>query len=156
MPYFIDTNELGMVMEELWTAISLEPTVATPLKKSKLVIRFHYRDPDGRLTVDCSDGEAMKVLWGECNTRPVVEMFMKSDVAHQFWMGKVNVPVYLLSGKIMAKGPVNKALALLPVIKPAFGLYPNVIKKTINRPLQGTNASKGMLGGNSTGEKAGK
>ncbi|MBK9144566.1 MAG: SCP2 sterol-binding domain-containing protein [Candidatus Melainabacteria bacterium] len=135
MPYFCDTNELASVMEELWATIADAPDVAEPLIESRLVVRFHYRDPEGRLTVDCSDGKLMKVLWGECDTKPVVEMFMKSDVAHQFWLGKVNVPVYLLSGKIVAKGPVNKALALLPAIKPAFELYPEVIRRVLNRSL---------------------
>ncbi len=30
---------------------------------------------------------------------------------------------------VMARGPVAKALALLPVIKPAFDIYPNVISQ---------------------------
>ena len=61
--------------------------------------------------------------------KPIVEMAMKADVAHDFWLGKVNVPFAIVSGKIMARGPVAKALQLLPVIKPAFDIYPNVISQ---------------------------
>jgi 2-oxoisovalerate dehydrogenase E1 component len=71
----------------------------------------------------------MVITVGDCNKKPVVEMFMKSSVAHEFWLGKVNVPLALIQGKIVSKGPVNKALALLPAIKPAYGLYPSVIEK---------------------------
>jgi hypothetical protein len=39
------------------------------------------------------------------------------------------VPLALIQGKIVSKGPVNKALALMPAIKPAYGLYPSVIQK---------------------------
>lgn len=135
MTFFANTQELEMVMKELWTSIREDSVVADPLINSQLVVRFHYREPEGRLTVDCSDGKDMVITWGECEKKPDVEMFMKSQVAHEFWRGDVNVPMYLIAGKIVAKGPVNKALALLPVIKPAFKKYPDVVKRTLNRTL---------------------
>jgi hypothetical protein len=55
-------------------------------------------------------------------------MSMKSDVAHNFWLGRENPALALISGKISSRGPVNKALALLPVVKPAFQIYPGVVE----------------------------
>ncbi len=129
MAVFADTDELHQIMADLWTAIKSDDQMAAPLLSSRLIVTFHYREPDGRLTVDCSDGKEMVITAGECDRKPVVEMFMKSSVAHEFWLGKVNVPMALIQGKIVAKGPVNKALALLPAIKPAYGLYPSIIEK---------------------------
>ena len=43
-----------------------------------------------------------------------------------FGLGKLSVPMAILTGKMIAKGPVNQALALLPAIKPAFAIYPQV------------------------------
>jgi 2-oxoisovalerate dehydrogenase E1 component len=54
---------------------------------------------------------------------------MRSDVAHNFWLGRENPALALISGKISSKGPVNKALALLPVVKPAFQIYPDVVEE---------------------------
>lgn len=127
MPVFSNTEELYKIMTELWKRIGEDSIMAPQLLKSKLIVQFHYRDPEGRLTVDCSDGQKLTVYTGESNVKPIVEMFMKTDVAHQFWLGKVNVPMAILSGKIISKGPVNKALALLPIIKPAFAIYPSLI-----------------------------
>ncbi len=135
MPFFADSNEVKLVMEALWSKIGATPEIADPLLTSRLIVQFHYREPEGRLTVDCSDGQHMEVMWGEYEKKPVVEMFMKADVAHQFWMGKVNVPVYLISGRIVAKGPVNKALSLLPVIQPAFKLYPPIVSDLLGRSM---------------------
>lgn len=140
MPFFSDSEEVRVVMEELWTRIGSASEISIPLLKSQLVVRFHYREPEGRLTVDSSNGESLQITWGECEKKPVVEMFMKADVAHEFWQGKVNVPVYLISGRIVAKGPVNKALTLLPVIKPAFQIYPAVVNDTLGRPLAAVDA----------------
>ena len=135
MPFFNDSDELGTVMKELWVTIADDSKISSPLLDSKLIVRFHYKEPDGQITIDCSDGENMVIEWGDCEKQPVVEMFMQADVAHKFWMGQVNVPMYLLNGKMVAKGPVNKALALLPAIKPAFKKYPSVVRTTLNRDL---------------------
>ena len=135
MPFFNDSDELGTVMKELWVTIADDSKISSPLLNSKLIVRFHYKEPDGQITIDCSDGENMVIEWGDCEKQPVVEMFMQADVAHKFWMGQVNVPMYLLNGKMVAKGPVNKALALLPAIKPAFKKYPSVVRTTLNRDL---------------------
>ncbi len=123
MPAFKNTDELNAVMELLWGTIKDDPGMSSKLIASKLVVRFVYREPEGRLTVDCSDGKTMLVSTGDTSNKPIIEMFMKADVAHEFWLGKVNVPVAILSGKIVSKGPTPKALALLPVIKPAFPMY---------------------------------
>lgn len=128
MAIFSNSEELHRVMVDLWTTIKNDSAISKQLLGSRLIVQFHYREPEGRLTVDCSDGQEMKIYAGECDKKAIVEMFMKSDIAHEFWLGKINVPMALLQGKIVAKGPVNKALALLPAIKPAYALYPGIIK----------------------------
>ncbi len=131
MAAFKNTEDLNRVMLALWDAIKADESMSKQLLQSKLTISFIYYEPYSKLTVDCSDGEQLKVYVGETNFKPVVEMSMKSDLAHNFWLGQVNIPLALISGKIVAKGPANKALALLPVIKPAFNIYPIIYQEKI-------------------------
>ncbi len=133
MAVFADSDELNQVMENLWHRITADPSMSSQLLKTRMIVRFHYREPAGRLTVDCSDGEEMKISTGENDRKPVVEMFMKSNMAHEFWLGNVNVPVAILAGKIVSKGPVNKVLALLPVVKPAYAFYANIYEGVITK-----------------------
>jgi hypothetical protein len=135
MPIYANSEELNAIMHELWTAIGKSADMGPQLLESKMIVQFHYREPDGRITVDCSDGNEMKIYTGDCAVKPVVEMFMKSDVAHEFWLGKISVPVAILTGKIVSKGPVNRALSLLPVIKPAFEIYPDIYNKHAENAL---------------------
>lgn len=129
MSAFSSSEVLNATMIELWEAIRNDPDMSGKIITSKLVARFHYREPEALITVDCSDGQSLQIYSGDCPIKPVVEMIMSADVAHEFWIGKVSIPVAILTGKIVAKGPVNKALALLPVVKPAFALYPNIYGK---------------------------
>lgn len=128
MAIFASTEELHEVMTSLWEEIKVSPEMAQKLIDSKLIVQFRYREPEGLLTIDCSDGEAMKIYSGPTNIKPMIEMSMKADIAHEFWLGKVNVPMALMMGKIVSRGPTPKALALLPVIKPAYAIYPGVLE----------------------------
>jgi SCP-2 sterol transfer family len=129
MAVYASTEQVNAVMYELWTAIANDPNMGPKLLQSKMIAQFHYREPEGKVTIDCSNGTELKIYTGECDVKPIVEMFMKSDVAHEFWLGKIGIPVAIMTGKIVSKGPVNQALALLPVIKPAFDLYPAIYSR---------------------------
>ncbi len=133
MAVFQSTEELYRVMEDLWMWIKNNPTISDQLLKSKLVVRFNYRNPDGSLTVDGSNGRELVITAGDCLKKPDVQMDMQSDFAHQFWLGKVNVPTALLSGQLRSKGPVNKALALLPAVRPAWQVYPQIAETRLKK-----------------------
>jgi putative sterol carrier protein len=58
---------------------------------------------------------------------PEVVMSMEADTAHRFWLGKVNVTVALARGQMKAKGPVAKILKLVPLVKPVFPRYKQML-----------------------------
>ncbi len=135
MGVYANSDEMWQVLGRLWERIKADPDMSQQLIKSKLVVQFRYRDPEWILTIDCSDGAEMLIIYGPGERKPVIEMSMKSDVAHEFWMGRISVPVAILTGKIVSKGPTPKALALLPVIRPAFPLYPQILEEEGKKAL---------------------
>ena len=56
-------------------------------------------------------------------------MTMDADTAHRFWLGKVNVTVALARGQMKAKGPVAKILKLVPLVKPVFPRYRQMLEE---------------------------
>jgi putative sterol carrier protein len=48
---------------------------------------------------------------------------MDADIAHKFWLGKVNPTVALARGQMKAKGPVAKILKMVPLTKPVYPRY---------------------------------
>lgn len=135
MAVFANSEELYGVLVPLWEAIKADPKMSEQLVRTKLVVQFRYRDPEGVLTIDCSDGQSIQIIRGEGPQKPTIEMSMKADIAHEFWMGRVTVPVAILTGKIVSKGPTPKALALLPVIRPAFAIYPKILEQAGKQAL---------------------
>jgi len=91
------------------------------------VVRLTYTEPDCALTVDLRD----RVEWhrGDAGLAPDVEFLMKGDVGHRFWLGKVNLLIALAKRDIKSKGSLNKALKILPRLKPLYPQYPKILEK---------------------------
>lgn len=128
MSTFENTDRLQQVLGGFFYYILADPLMGPRLKESRLVLRFNYTEPDLSITVDLSR-EPAEVTFNDTTKVPEVEMKMKADVAHRFWFGKVNLMIALARREMIAKGPIPKILRLLPVIKPAYELYPKYLKE---------------------------
>jgi 2-oxoisovalerate dehydrogenase E1 component len=125
---FRDTDHLYEAMGALFTRMREKEAVAEKLLEGNLIIRFTYTDPDGQATVDLTK-EPIAFVLGESDLEPDVEMSQSADTAHLFWLGRVNVPRAIATRRIVARGSVPKALQLLPAVKPAFTIYPEVLRE---------------------------
>jgi hypothetical protein len=54
---------------------------------------------------------------------------MRADIADQYWRGRYNLAVGLAKGQVKAKGPVNKILKLVPLTKPLFPVYNELVSE---------------------------
>ena len=112
----------------------MDPKVGPKIAKSKIVIQFRYTEPDAMTTVNAKDKPTQEnayvdVIQGDCDLNADVSMSMKADVAHQFWLGKINLVSALAKGEIKATGPIPKILKLLPAIKPLYDEYPKILRE---------------------------
>lgn len=126
MGYFKDTEEFNSILEPFFNKLKDDPEIGPKVVASGLVIQFQYSEPEAILTIDCPNN---KVIAGECEIKPDVEMSMKADTAHRFWLGKVNLMMALTKGEMKAKGPIPKIMKLLPIIKGAYAMYKDYLKE---------------------------
>ena len=126
MGVFESQEKFKEVIVGFFNLLGDTPLVADKLMASEMVIRFIYSDPDLAVVVDCS-GDAVEVRPDDTDTKALVEMSMKADIAHKFWFGKVNLTMALTRRQMVAKGPIPKILKLLPAIKPSYAMYPKYL-----------------------------
>jgi putative sterol carrier protein len=119
---------VGGIFEESFA----DPVIGDEFAASGVVLKLHYTDPDGVMTVDMPN---KKVVYGPDGPKPSVEMFMKGDVAHKFWLGKVNVSMALAKGQMRAKGAIPKILKLVPIAKKLFPKYLELLEKAGRQDL---------------------
>lgn len=126
MPVFKDEAEVYKYTGGIFEDALADPVIGPKFAQSGVILKVTHTDPDAIFTVDMPAG---KVLYGDDarnGPKPVVEMFMKADVGHRFWLGKVNISIALAKGEMRAKGPVPKILKLVPLAK---GLFPKYREK---------------------------
>jgi putative sterol carrier protein len=130
----LSPETMYQVAEEFSKRVFSIPNVYEKLKASKLIVRMKYfdeeqwKDVEPEVTVDCT-GDEVNVVLGESNIKPDVTMYMHADVAHRFWMQKLNIMAAIMKGEIKVHGPMHKAMKLLPTLKPSFEVYKNVLKE---------------------------
>ncbi len=126
MSVFKDQEMAKELFGDLWTKMIKETEFGEKMKKSGITILFVVKDPDIVMFVDENgplfDDEAKAKV-------PVVTMQMNGDTVHKYWLKKVNIPKALAMRQIKAKGPVNKVLQVLPLLKPGQEMYPEYCKK---------------------------
>lgn len=128
MSLFQSSAQLQDVLGGFFELLASDPNVGPKLLASKLMIKFVYREPDLSITIDLT-GEKAIFTFNDNAKKPVVEMSMKADTAHKFWLGELNLVIALARREIVAKGPIPQILKMLPIIKPAYKLYPDYIKQ---------------------------
>jgi putative sterol carrier protein len=123
---FKDAEHLYQCMAEMMDICGKDENMGAKVRDAKLIIRFIYHQPESQITIDAKNQPAegyFTVYRGENDLEPEVLMEMDADVAHRFWLGKVNLVSALTRGEMKAKGPIPKIMKLLPAIKPAFAIY---------------------------------
>jgi putative sterol carrier protein len=123
VPYFNDDQEVYRHLGRLFLDLLADEELARQFRTANTVVQYRYRKPESQITVKLLEGEDGQVDLGATQLEPEVVMTMDADVAHRFWLGKVNVTVALARGQIKTKGPVAKILKLVPLVKPVFPRY---------------------------------
>ena len=128
MAYFKDDQEVYQYIGKLFEDLAQDEELSPKFRKANTIVQYQYRNPDSQITVRMIEGEEGDVDCGETTMDPEVVMTMDADTAHKFWLGKVNVTVALARGQMKAKGPVAKILKLVPLVKPVFPRYRQMLE----------------------------
>ena len=129
MAYFKDDGEVYQYIGKLFEDLTEDEVLAPKFRKADTIVQYQYRNPESQITVKMKEGEDGQVDFGTTDLEPEVVMSMEADTAHRFWLGKVNVTVALARGQMKAKGPVAKILKLVPLVKPVFPRYREMLEQ---------------------------
>jgi SCP-2 sterol transfer family. len=127
MGFFANADEVDKYVGEMFRQAADHPEVGAKMKAADIVLKVVYEDPECELTVVFKD--PMVVEMGASEHKPDISLFMRADTADQYWRGKYNLAVGLAKGQVKAKGPVNKILKLVPLTKPLFPVYTELVSE---------------------------
>ena len=128
MPVFKDDQEVYQYIGKLFQDLSDDPELSPKFRRADTIVQYRYSNPDSQITVKMKEGEDGQVDFGETDMQPEIVMTMEADTAHKFWLGNVNVTMAMAKGQMKAKGPVAKILKLVPLVKPVFPRYRQMLE----------------------------
>lgn len=126
---FKDEEDVYRFVGRLFQELAEDAELAPKFRKANTTVQYQLRGPQAQITCNLRPDEELTVDLGSSELEPEVVMTMDADTAHRFWMGKVNLTAALARGDIKAKGPVAKILRLVPLVKPSFARYEQLIRE---------------------------
>jgi putative sterol carrier protein len=129
LAYFKDEQEVYETIGKLFRELALDEELMPRFRSANTIVQYDYTEPDSVITVRLQEGQPTDVDFGQTEMDPEVTMSMKADVAHRFWLGKVNVTMAIARGEIRPEGPVAKILKLVPLTKPIYPRYKAMLEE---------------------------
>ncbi len=127
------TQEFREVMDRIFTMMDTDPDMGPKLRDADVPQRFEFEDVDLVVNVRAArPGEDRNIVWewsDDVEWEPKVRMTMSSETANKYFQGKENVAIAIARRRIKAGGDVKAALSLIPVTKPIYGQYREVVDR---------------------------
>jgi hypothetical protein len=129
MSGFRSADECREVIGRAFELMSGDPEMGPKLRHADTPQRWEFPDLD--LVVNVAAGDSQNLVWewtADVAWEPEVTMTMDSGVANRYFQGKENIAMAIARRRIKTTGNVKKALALVPITKPVFKLYREMLK----------------------------
>jgi hypothetical protein len=130
-PEFASPEEFREVMDAIFTLMDEDPEMGPKLRDADVPQRFEFSDLDLVVNVRAADlDEEGNLYWewtDDVDWDPKVRMTMSSATANRYFQGKENVAMAIARRRIKTGGDVKAALALIPITKPIYARYTELV-----------------------------
>jgi hypothetical protein len=133
MSTFRSAKEFREVMDRVFALMDADPEMGPQLREADVPQRFEFDDLDLVVNVRAATpSEDANLVWewsDDVAWTSKVQMKMSSETANRYFQGKENVALAIARRRIKTGGDVKAALALIPITKPVFGHYRELVEQ---------------------------
>jgi hypothetical protein len=133
MAAFRSPQEFREVMDRIFSLMDEDPDMGPRLRDADVPQRFEFEDLDLVVNIRAATpDEDTNLVWvwsDDVAWESKVRMSMSSETANRYFQGKENVAMALARRRIKAGGDVKAALALMPITKPVFAHYRELVAR---------------------------
>ncbi|MDQ6836674.1 MAG: hypothetical protein M3016_10865 [Actinomycetota bacterium] len=130
MAEFKSPQEFREVMDRTFSLMSEDPDMGPKLRDADTPQRFEFSDLDLVVNIRAGRAGEPNLAWewsDEIDWEPRVKMEMSSEIANKYFQGSENVAIAIARRRIKTGGDVKAALAIMPITKPLFARYREMI-----------------------------
>ncbi len=117
-------------MDRTFALMSDDPEMGPKLREADTPQRFEFTDLDLVVNVRAGRTDEPNLAWewsDDVAWEPKVKMTMSSETANRYFQGKENVAIAIARRRIKAGGDVKAALAIIPITKPLYARYREMV-----------------------------
>ena len=132
MGSFKSPDEFREVIDRTFELMADDPDMGPKLRDADTPQRWEFPDLDMVVNIAASDDPDENLVWewsDDIAWDPEVKMTMDSDIANRYFQGTENIAMAIARRRIKTAGNVKKALALIPVTKPIYKRYREMIER---------------------------
>jgi hypothetical protein len=133
MSAFRSAKEFREVMDRVFAFMDEDPEMGPQLRDADVPQRFEFEDLDLVVNIRAATpGEDANLVWewtDDVSWESKVRMKMSSETANRYFQGKENVAIAIARRRIKTGGDVKAALALMPITKPIFDRYRELVAR---------------------------
>src|SRR3954451_17305848 len=122
MPVYATTEHADAVFGELFRILLRDDNFRTRLRETGLSVRILHQKPES--TIYPSADEVL--IGDDAPDTASITIKMSCDTAHALWLGKLMMPTAIATGRVRIRGKVAKVIEFVPILQPAFDLYPQI------------------------------
>ena len=129
---FDSPKQFKLVMDRVFTMMSEDPEMGPKLRDADVPQRFEFDDLDLVVNIRAGAGDEGNLHWewtADVDWDPKVKMKMSSEVANRYFQGKENVAMAIARRRIKTGGDVRAALSLIPITKPIYASYREMLEE---------------------------
>ena len=118
------------MIDRTFTLMSDDQDMGPKLRDADTPQRFEFTDLDLVVNIRAGRAEEPNLAWkwsDDIDWEPKVRMTMSSETANRYFQGKENVAIAIARRRIKAGGDVKAALALIPITKPLYARYREMV-----------------------------
>ena len=131
-PGFTDSDEFREVIDRTFSMMSDDPRMGPELRDADVPQRFEFTDLGLVVNVRAvREGEPGCLHWewsDDVDWEPRVRMTMSSKTANRYFQGEENVAMAIARRRISTGGDVRAALSVMPITKPIFARYREMVE----------------------------
>ncbi len=128
---FRSAEEFREVVDRTFALMDTDPHMGPKLRDADVPQRFEFDDLGLVVNIrGARDDEEGSLHWewnDEIDWEPRVRMSMSSAIANRYFQGRENVPIAIARRRIRAAGDVRAALAVIPITKPIYARYRDMV-----------------------------
>lgn len=123
---FKDSEDIYQCLGSLFDWAIQQKELSEKLSTLGLTIKIKLVNPEAYMLLDCTKNPPTWVK-SDANGVANVEFTMKASDANKFWLGKMNLPVAVMTGEVKVKGQVTKIMGMLSLLAPMKKRYAEIL-----------------------------